>query len=93
MATRAKTNKNDRLDLRIETSQKKFLRYVAKLHKMELTAFVLSSALRAAEKIIEKKVHFQLPEKQWKDFCKTLDRPARKIPGLLKLFSEPDVFK
>ena len=93
MATKTKTNKDDRLDLRIESSQKEFLRYAAHLYKMELTAFVLSSALKAAEEVIEEKVHFLLSEKQWNSFCKILDRPTREIPKLRKLFSEPNVFE
>lgn len=86
------SQKDNRLDLRIQKAQKNFLLYAAALCGMNLSNFVLSSAFRAAEEIVTEKTHFTLSKKQWHDFCAVLDRPARDISGLRKLFSKPSVF-
>ncbi|MBI2174358.1 MAG: DUF1778 domain-containing protein [Candidatus Omnitrophica bacterium] len=87
------TQKDDRIDLRIETEQKNFLNYAAKIRNMKLSAFVLTSALREAEEIVADKAHFSIAEKQWKTFYAALDQPAHEIPKLRQLFSGPDPFK
>jgi uncharacterized protein (DUF1778 family) len=38
-------------------------------------------------------VHFILSEKQWKAFNDALDRPARVLPRLRKLLTEPSVLE
>lgn len=86
------SQKDDRLDLRIQKSQKSFLMYAASLCRMKLSSFVLRSAFKTAEEIVTEKAHFALSKKQWQDFCEALDRPARSIPELKKLFSKKTVF-
>ncbi|HLF17939.1 MAG TPA: DUF1778 domain-containing protein [Candidatus Omnitrophota bacterium] len=86
------TQKDTRIDLRIENSQKDFLMYAASLLKMKLSAFVLDCALKEAEALVASKVHFPLPANQWKLFCEALDKPAREIPQLKKLFQGPTGF-
>jgi len=84
--------KDTRIDLRIENSQKDFLVYAASLKSMKLSAFVLSSAIKEAEDLVASKTQFTLPDAQWKAFNEALDRPARENPKLKKLFKGPDVF-
>jgi len=84
--------KNERLDLRVKDSQKNYLIYAATLRDMKLSAFVLDSAMKEAEEVVNQNVHFKLPEKQWKAFCQALDQPAREIPALKKLFAKPSIF-
>lgn len=88
----ALAQKNERIDLRIENSQKNLLLYAASIRNEKLSAFVLDSALKEAENLIAEKAHFQLPKTQWKAFCAALDRPAREIPQLKKLFQEKNIF-
>ena len=85
-------HKDTRIDLRIESSQKDLLMYAALLCKMKLSAFVLDSAFKAAEKIIADKVYFSLPKKQWDTFCSALDKPAREISRLKQLLTKPSIF-
>ena len=92
MTTRTKTNKDDRIDLRVNRSQKNFLNYAASLRSMKLSTFILYSAEKTAEEIVTEKIHFSLPKKQWDSFCKALDKPARVIPKLKKLFKGPAIF-
>ena len=86
------TQKDDRIDVRVKNTQKSFLIYAATLCHKKLSAFVLDSALKEAEELASKNVHFQLPDKQWKAFCDALDKPAREIPKLKKLFKESNIF-
>ena len=88
----ATVQKDTRIDLRIENSQKDFLVYAASLRNMKLSAFVIDSALKEAEDLIANKVQFPLTGHQWKAFCSALDRPAREITKLKKLFKGPDIF-
>lgn len=81
-------HKNERIDLRIEDSQKNMLVYAASLRRQKLSAFVLASALKEAEDLIADKTNFSLPQAQWKAFCAALDRSARKVPKLKELFKE-----
>ena len=84
--------KDTRIDLRIEGSQKDFLVYAATLKKMKLSAFVLDSAIKEAEELVANKTQFALPEAQWKAFSAALDRPARDNAKLRKLLKLKDVF-
>ena len=84
--------KNERLDLRVKDSQKSYLIYAATLRDMKLSAFVLDSAMKEAEEVVNQNVRFTLPDKQWKAFCQALDKPAREIPSLKKLFAKPSIF-
>lgn len=88
----ATIQKDTRLDLRIENSQKKFLIYAASLRNMKLSTFVLDSALKEAEETAANKIHFLLSDQQWKTFCSALDKPAREIPQLKKLFKGKNIF-
>ena len=87
----ALAQKNRRIDLRIENSQKNLLVYAASVRHKKLSAFVLDSALKEAEELIAEKAHFQLPQAQWKAFCIALDSPAREIPKLKKLFQKQNI--
>ena len=84
--------KDTRIDLRIENSQKDFLVYAAGLKNMKLSAFVLNSAIKEAEDLVASKTQFALPEAQWKAFSAALDRPARENAKLKKLFKAADIF-
>ena len=84
--------KDTRIDLRIENSQKDFLIYAANLKNLKLSAFVLNSAIKEAEDLVANKTQFALPEAQWKAFNTALDRPARDNAKLKKLFNAADIF-
>ena len=84
--------KDTRIDLRVENSQKDSLVYAASLKNMKLSAFVLSCAIKEAEELMASKTQFTLPEAQWKAFSAALDRPARENPKLKKLFKATNIF-
>jgi uncharacterized protein (DUF1778 family) len=84
--------KDTRIDLRIENSQKDFLVYAASLKNMKLSAFVLNSAIKEAEDLVANKTQFTLAGAQWKAFSAALDRPARENAKLKRLFKAADIF-
>ena len=88
----AVTQKNERIDIRIKKSQKRLLSYAASLRHQNLSNFVLYCALKEAEYALAEKVHFQLSEEKWKEFCAALDSPAKEIPQLKQLFEGPNLF-
>jgi len=88
----ATIQKDTRIDLRIENSQKDFLVYAASLLDMKLSTFVLDSALKEAEELVSSKTNFPLTADQWKIFCAALDKPAKDIPKLKKLFQGSSLF-
>ena len=81
-----------RLNLRVAPEIKKLLRTAAMLQKHSLTGFVLRSSQNAAETVLAEQTRFVLPEKQWREFNAVLDAPAKEIPALRRLLTEPSVF-
>jgi len=88
----ALAQKDERIDIRVKKSQKKLLSYVASLRNENLSNFIIHCALVEAENTLAEKVHFQLPEAKWKEFCAALESPAKEIPQLKKLFEGPNIF-
>jgi len=85
--------KTTRIDVRAKARQKEYLIYAASLLDMDLTSFVLTSAVKEAEKVISENVEFSLKKEQWDAFCDALDQPPRTIPKLRKLFKKKSIFK
>ena len=84
--------KTSRIDMRVKENQKALLVYAASLRGQRLSAFLLESAIKVAEEITTSQNNFTLPEKQWEAFNAALDRPARAVPKLRKLFKGPKIF-
>jgi uncharacterized protein (DUF1778 family) len=57
-----------------------------------VTAYVLDSALAAADMLLPDRRTFYLNTKQWKPFIETLDAPPRYHERLERLLTEPSVF-
>ncbi|MGD0301644.1 MAG: DUF1778 domain-containing protein [Bryobacteraceae bacterium] len=89
----SKGGKDRRINLRAATVQESLIRAAADKRGISLTDFVLESACTRAEETIADQVHFILSEKQWKAFNDALDRPARVLPRLRKLLTEPSVLE
>ncbi|MEH3117217.1 MAG: DUF1778 domain-containing protein [Methylorubrum populi] len=90
MATR--TNRTEKLDLRITPEAKHTLVAAAQAQRRSLSEFVLESALGRAEEALADRRVFQLPPDRWGAFAAALDAPPRDLPRLRKLLSEPSVF-
>jgi uncharacterized protein (DUF1778 family) len=84
---------SERLNLRIAPAVKILIRSAAKLRKSSLTDFVVLSSREAAEAVLAEQTRFVLPKAQWLAFNAALDAPAKEIPELKQLLSEPTVFE
>jgi len=84
---------SERLNLRIAPAVKGLIRRAAKLRKYSLTGFVTRSSQDAAEAVLAEQTRFVLPKAQWLAFNAVLDAPAKEIPELKRLLTEPSVFE
>ncbi len=84
--------KEKRLSIRATEPEKAILAQAARARHTNVSQFVLQVSLEAANAILIDQTEFRLPPDQWEAFCQRLDAPAKAIPALQKLFSEPDLF-
>ena len=87
-----RTNRTEKLDLRLTKSAKQTLQAAATAAHKTVSEFVLDSALSVAEEQLPDRRSFRLDAKQWEAFMAALDAPPRRIPRLERLFREPSVF-
>jgi uncharacterized protein (DUF1778 family) len=87
-----RTNRTEKLDLRLSRSAKQTLQAAAAAERKSVSEFVLDTALREAEeRLVDRRV-FALDGKRWDAFIAALDTPPRRHPRLERLFREPSVF-
>ena len=91
MATQ-RTNRTEKLDLRLSKSAKQTLQAAATAARKSVSEFVLETALSEAEERLADRHVFTLDDKQWEAFIAALDAPPRRHPRLERLFREPSVF-
>jgi uncharacterized protein (DUF1778 family) len=87
------TRKETRLSIRTSAQEKTVLLQAAQARQTDIHQFVLQASLDAAHKVLADKTEFRLPPEQWQAFCERLDEPAKVIPALRDLFSEPESLK
>jgi uncharacterized protein (DUF1778 family) len=86
--TPTKAARTRRINLRATDRQEKLIRVGAETSGISLTDFILESACLQAEHVLADKREFVASPTQWKAFTEALDRPARAIPELARLFAE-----
>ncbi len=84
-----KRRKEPRLSIRLSAKEKQILTQAARAQRTNVSQFVLQASLDAAHAVLADQTEFRLPPAQWKAFCERLDAPAKVIPALPDLFSEP----
>ncbi len=90
MATR--TNRSEKLDLRLTAEAKRTLVTAAAVERRSLSDFVLESALGRAEETLADRRSFRLDADRWKAFLEALDAPPRDLTRLKHLLTEPSLF-
>jgi uncharacterized protein (DUF1778 family) len=90
MATR--TNRSEKLDLRLTAEAKRTLATAAAAERRSLSDFVLESALGRAEETLADRRSFHLDAERWKAFQAALDAPPRDLQRLKRLLAEPGIF-
>lgn len=89
----SRSSKDRRINLRATSVQESLIRAAADRRGVSMTDFVLESACTRAEETLADQVHFVLSDKQWKAFNAALERPARVLPRLRKLLTEPSILE
>jgi uncharacterized protein (DUF1778 family) len=89
MSTR--TNRTEKLDLRLTVNAKRALQSAAQATHKTLSDFVLESALARADSVLADRQVFRLDAKQWEAFMAALDAPPRARPRLARLLTEPSI--
>lgn len=90
--TAQRTNRTEKLDLRLSKSAKRTLQAAATAARKSVSEFVLETALSEAEERLADRTVFTLDGKRWEEFVAALDAPPRRHPRLERLFREPSVF-
>src|ERR1700720_2062478 len=87
-----RTNRTEKLDLRLSRAAKKTLQAAAAAERKSVSEFVLDTALSEAEERLADRRIFTLDAKGWDAFVAALDAPPRRHARLERLFREPSVF-
>lgn len=89
---RERTNRTEKLDLRLTKSAKQILQAAATASHKSVSEFVLETALSEAEERLADRRIFPLDAEHWDAFVAALDAPPRRLPRLERLFREPSAF-
>ena len=84
---------SEKLYLRLTPDAKRTLNAAARASRRSVSDFVLESALARAHESLPDRQHFRLNAVQWRAFLTALDAPARPLPRLQRLLTEPNVFE
>ena len=85
--------KAEQLNIRASASQKAMLAEAARLQNMNVSQFVLSKSLDAAEEVIADQRIIRASKEEYDWLMAKLEEPPKDIPALRELFSKPSVFE
>lgn len=81
------------LNIRASATQKAKLAEAARLQNMNVSQFVLSKSLDAAEAVIADQRLVRVGKEEYDWLMAKLEEPPQDIPALRELFSRPSVFE
>ena len=87
------TQRSSRIDLRATREEERLIRLGAERRGQKLTQFIVRSACNEAEMALADQKHFELPPNKFADFIRALDKPAKTISAVKRLFSQPSVLE
>jgi len=85
--------KAEQLNIRASAAQKAKLAEAARLQNMNVSQFVLSKSLDAAEEVIADQLVIRLPADAFDRFAARLEEPPRDLSKLRELFSKPSILE
>lgn len=85
----ATRRKDARIAMRLTPDQDALIRNAAAVTGQSLTEFVTTAAMTRAEDTLADRRVFRLDDAAWTEFTAILDRPAKRVPELANLLSEP----
>ena len=87
------TVKEERIEIRLASTEKDRIRQAAILSHQNVSEFVLRAVRTLADETIAAQTRFVLPDAQMKAFYAALDQPAKSIPRLRELLKKMSVFE
>lgn len=88
-----KATKDDRMAIRTTRQQNTILSMAADDAQKSVSAFVLDSAIAAAEERLADRVRFSLDSDSWNSFLKALEAPPKKRPNLQRLAQSKSILE
>lgn len=88
-----KEKRTERLNLRATADEVELIDRASAEAGTDRTTFLLDAAAREAEWLLAERISFELNSKDWNQFTKLLDRPARELPRLRKLMLTPTILE
>jgi uncharacterized protein (DUF1778 family) len=86
-----RTNRTEKLDLRLTSAAKRTLQSAAAASHKTVSDFVLESALTRADSILAERLVFRLDADKWTAFQEALDAVPKRRPRLARLLREPSI--
>jgi uncharacterized protein (DUF1778 family) len=83
--TAVRTNRTEKLDLRLTPHAKQALRMAAEASHKTVSDFVMESALSKADEVLADRRTISLTAEGWQAFLAALDAPPREFPRLARL--------
>lgn len=93
MTTTNRTNRTEKLDLRLTPAAKQALVAAAQADRRSVSEFVLDSALSRAQETLAQRQHFGLDAAKWTEFLGALESAPRELSGVQALFAKPSPFE
>lgn len=85
--------KAEQLNIRASAEQKAKLAEAARIQNMNVSQFVLSKSLDAAEEVIADQRLIRVSKEEYDCLLAKLEEPPKEIPALRELFSRPSFFE
>jgi uncharacterized protein (DUF1778 family) len=85
--TATRPRKHQRIDLRVEESDRELFAMAAEELRESMTQFLVESGRERAERLLADRTQFQVDNAAWQALEAALDRPAEVKPELAQLFS------
>lgn len=85
--------RSQRINFRASAREERLIRLGAEKRGEKVTRFIVESACTAAEMVLANDKQFELAPAQFARFTEALDRPAKAIPALQRLFAEKSLIE
>jgi uncharacterized protein (DUF1778 family) len=79
-------SRRHRLEVRVTPEQDALIRLAADLEESTVTAFVLDTVTTRAKRVLRQHQELVLSNEAFDRFIAELDKPAKPVPELIKLF-------
>ena len=85
--------KNDRIELRLTSQQKRDIEQAAAISGRSVTDFSVPLLVEEANEVIRHERELRMSASAWDAFNEILDAPAKPLAGLADLLQRPSVFR